>query len=326
MEIIRFIDSNYQLKDLYNLYNKVVKKDHIYEEIDYEFFLNNTIHHPEYDEKGIYLSIIDNKLIGFIMAHIRHIEEGNEYPGYISTIVVDQDYRREGIGTKLIDSACSYLKSRGKTKVVFGYISTLNWPWIIPNTSADHNGAPGIMINSDFYLFLMHHSFHIIDEEDAFYLPLDSFKRKDKVTNDLNNLAKENIYIELYDSTNHYGLEEFFTAINSEPFERVIRYNLSLDNPKPFAVAVKDNRIVGWTGAFYTEKSGRAHFDGIIISPEVRGKGLGRALFSYLAEYSKEHGSKFLTFFTGRTNFARNIYMFLGFKIVRSFALMEKDI
>ncbi len=326
MDIIKFKDSKYQIKDLFNLYNQVVKEDHIYEEVDYEFFLNNTINHPEYDEEGIFLCIIDNMLVAFIMSHIRHIEEGVNYPGYISTIIVDKMYRNRGIGSALIDRACSYLKERGKKKVVFGYISTLNWPWIIPNTTADHNGAPGIMVNSDFYLYLLHHSFHIIDEEDAFYLPLDSFERKERVTNDLKELAKENIHIELYNNKIHYGLEEFFAAINSEPFERVIRYNLSLKEPKPFAVVVKDNRIVGWTGAFYTEKSGRAHFDGIIISPEVRGKGIGRALFSYLAEYSKKNGSKFLTFFTGRTNFARNIYMFLGFKIVRSFALMEKDI
>ena len=94
----------------------------------------------------------------------------------------------------------------------------------------------------------------------------------------------------------------------------------------PFAVIVKDNKIMGWTGAFYTEKSGRAHFDGIVISPKVRGKGLGRALFATLAEYSKTHGSEFMTFFTGRKKFARYIYLSLGFKIIRSFAIMEKEI
>ena len=54
--------------------------------------------------------------------------------------------------------------------------------------------------------------------------------------------------------------------------------------------------------------------------------GVFGALFATLAEYSKTHGSEFMTFFTGRKNFARYIYLSLGFKIIRSFAIMEKEI
>ena len=106
----------------------------------------------------------------------------------------------------------------------------------------------------------------------------------------------------------------------------MIRYNLSLEQPNPFAVVSYNGKIAGWTGAFYTEESGRAHFDGIIVAPYMRGKGLGRALFATLAEYSKTHGSEFMTFFTGRHNFARYIYLSLGFKIIQSFSIMEKEI
>ena len=147
-----------------------------------------------------------------------------------------------------------------------------------------------------------------------------------RVIDDLEKLAKNNIIIELYDANKHYGLEEFYEEIQSEPFERVIRYNLGLDNPNPFAVVSEGGKVAGWTGAFYTEPSGRAHFDGIIVAPHVRGNGLGRALFATLAQYSKENGSSFMTFFTGRTNFARYIYLSLGFKIIQSFAVMEKEI
>ena len=147
-----------------------------------------------------------------------------------------------------------------------------------------------------------------------------------KVLDDLEKCRKDGISITLYNKEVHTGIEEFYEDIKDEAFERVIRYNLSLDEPKPFAVVVKDNKVYGWTGAFYTEPSGRAHFDGIIISSKVRGKGLGRALFATLAEYSKTHGSEFMTFFTGRNNFARYIYLSLGFKIIQSFAVMEKEI
>ena len=59
---------------------------------------------------------------------------------------------------------------------------------------------------------------------------------------------------------------------------------------------------------------------------EVRGGGLGKALFASLADYSKKNGAKFLTFYTGLNNFARFIYKGAGFKIVQSFCFMRKQI
>lgn len=314
--------------ELFNLYNDTVKQDGFYEEVSYEFFLNNTINHFEFDENGSFIALDDNIIVGFIFSHIRKIEKDNNiYPGYISTIIVKPSYRKHGIGTALINLAINYLKEQGKTKVAFGYPGTINWPWYIPHTlKHDHNGAPGLAYNQDFYIYLLNEGFKIYEEEDAFHLDLSKYERPEIVSRDLENAKKDGIVIELYDPNKHYGLEEFFKEINAEPFERVIRANLAKEKPNPFAVISDNGRIKGWTGAFYTEESGRAHFDGIIISPSIRGRGLGRALFSFLAEYSKTNGSSFMTFFTGRDNIARNIYMSLGFKIVQSFALVKKDI
>ena len=74
----------------------------------------------------------------------------------------------------------------------------------------------------------------------------------------------------------------------------------------------------------WNEESGRGHFDGIAILERVRGRGLGKALFSLLAYHSKLNGAKFMTFYTGLTNHARYIYMKAGFKIVQSYAIMKK--
>lgn len=84
--------------------------------------------------------------------------------------------------------------------------------------------------------------------------------------------------------------------------------------------------FVGWTGAMWNEKSGRGHFDGIAILEEVRGRGLGKALFSMLAYYNKIHGAKFMTFYTGLNNHARYIYKGAGFKIIMSYASMGKNL
>ena len=76
----------------------------------------------------------------------------------------------------------------------------------------------------------------------------------------------------------------------------------------------------------WNEESGRGHFDGIAILDTVRGRGLGKALFSLLALYNKKGGAQFMTFYTGLKNHARYIYMGAGFKIIQSFALMKKEL
>ena len=325
--MINFVKlSDELLSKVYECYNNNV--GNFYKKISYEDFYNNLYKHVEFDKDGVFVAVEENKAIGFITSFVREVEKNDPIkPGYVSTLIVDKDYRHLGIGKTLLNLAEEYIKSKGKNKICFGYLCTMNWPWYIPNTDEhDHNGAPGACVNSDLYFFLLNNGYNIIDEEDAFHLDLSKFNVPQRVIDDLNKCSKEDIYITLYDQDKHFGLEQFYKDINSEAFERVIRYNLSLDEPKPFAVIVKNNQIMGWTGAFYTEKSGRAHFDGILISPKVRGKGLGRALFATLAEYSKTHGSEFMTFFTGRNNFARYIYLSLGFKIIQSFAVMEKEI
>ena len=82
--------------------------------------------------------------------------------------------------------------------------------------------------------------------------------------------------------------------------------------------------MVGWTGAIWTEPSGRGHFDGIIVDEDIRGAGLGKALFCYLCYQSKLNGASYMTFFTGLDNPARYIYLGAGFKIAQSFADMKK--
>ena len=107
-------------------------------------------------------------------------------------------------------------------------------------------------------------------------------------------------------------------------FANAIRNNLKKDEPKPFLCANENGRMVGWTGAMWNEPSGRGHFDGIIVDEDIRGAGLGKALFCYLCYQSKLNGASYMTFFTGLDNPARFIYLGAGFKIAQSFADMKK--
>ena len=219
----------------------------------------------------------------------------------------------------------NFVKSKGRKSIQASSYLPLCYSWYIPNYGTDdHPCAPGIRVNSEEYFFLLHRGYAAVGFEDAFHLPLAQYEISPSIQEILDRNEKDGIKIEFYDESKHTGLNEFYEDIQAPDFEKVIRSNLALEKPYPFLVIVENNVIKGWTGALWNEASGRGHFDGIIISSSIRGRGMGKALFSMLAYQSKLNGAKFMTFYTGLTNHARYIYMGAGFKIVQSYTLMRK--
>lgn len=271
-----------------------------------KFSWNNTI--------GVRL---DNNLIGYLFY----------YDNVISVFIVRKEYRNRGIASYMFKLAEENIKKKGYKEVLIKYTLPMCFSWYIPNTNRhDHPCAPGIRINSNEYLFLSHREYEPYIFQDAFHQHLNEYKMTDNIRNIIDSLKGENIIIELYNKNKHYGLEEFYEKLNIEDFVSVIKFNLNQKDPNPFFVVSKNNKVVGWTGAMWNEASGRGHFDGIAILDEVRGKGIGKALFNKLVEYNRDNGAKFMTFYTGLTNHARYIYKSAGFKIVQSFCYMKKTI
>ncbi len=319
---------NYKQDDLTKVVTLWNENTQIYKPFNEETFTNHVLKHPDFKNEGFFVLEKENEIIGMALGLVREYEKNmDNKPGYMPILLIKKEHRRFGLAKSLIEKVEEYIKSFGKNKVQIGYRSTLNFPWYIPNTDKhDHAGAPGAFVNSDLYLFLINNEYVVVDHQDAFHLDLPKYEMPLKVQEKIKRNAEDGYVIETYKEGYHFGLDEFYEKINDEAFSRVIKYNLSLEKPNPFLVISKEGEVLGWTGAMYTEESGRAHFDGIAIAPEVRGRGLGQALWCSLGKYSKEHGSKFMTFFTGRTNHARYIYLKSGFKIIQSFAIMEKEI
>lgn len=313
------------IPDVVNLWNNNTEK---YKPFDNNGFTTHVINHPDFNISGAFVGVKDERIIALSIVVIRKIDlQNSDAPAYLTTLLVDKEYRRQGFAKKMLEVSEKYAKECGKEKLRLSYRSTLNYPWYIPNTDMhDHAGAPGAFINSDLYFFLMNNDYLVVDEQDAFHLDLIKYQMPDKVKMKIEKNKKEGFEIELYDENKHFGFEEFYEDIKDEAFIRVIKENLAKEKPNPFLVISKNGEILGWTGAMYTEISGRAHFDGIAISSKIRNRGLGQGLWCSLAEYSKQNGSAFMSFFTGRTNHARYIYLKSGFKIIQSFAIMEKEI
>ena len=323
--IIRNLNNN-DVESLVNLWNSDVASEGFFKPLTVEDFTNRFVNNEDFNFGGVFGAFIEDQLVGYAMGFVRNQTIKNENaPGYLNALVVKKEFRFQGIADKLLKEVEKFIKDSGRKSIMAASYLPLCYSWYIPNYPGhDHPCAPGIRVNSPEYFYLLHRGYAATHFEDAFHLPLAEYEISPAIQNILDQNLKDNIKIEFYDEEKHVGLQEFYDDIKAIDFEKVIRSNLQLEKPYPFLVISQDNVIKGWTGALWNEASGRGHFDGIIISESVRGRGLGKALFTTLAYQSKRNGANFMTFYTGLNNHARYIYMGAGFKIVQSYTLMVK--
>ena len=317
------------IKEMNEFWTEVVLEDGFFKPISADEYQVKIESIPGFSYDGVGLVYDNDKLVGMAIGILKgDIEKNPDAPGAINCILVKPSYRHQKIGEALLNFLENYFRSCGRKYVfAYGYLPSC-YAWYIPNTEYhDHPCAPGIRVNSNEYFFLLHHRYEATGFQDAFHLNLSDYEISNKIASILEENKNNNgVTIEMYDPNKHSGVDEFCEELNLYDFEKVIKENLALEKPYPFLVVVKDGKVKGWTGALWNEESGRGHFDGIAILESVRGKGLGKALFSLLAYNSKLNGAKFMTFYTGLTNHARYIYMGAGFKIIQSFAIMKKKL
>ena len=325
---VRKIIPEKDLKSIAAIWNAVSAYRGFYKPFTEEGMRKHLFESPVYIKDCAFIAESDGKPVGFACGYARREDEGDpSKPGYCNTVAVIPEYRNKGAGEALLHAVEDRFRSVGKSSVRCVYVNSVPWPWYIPDTDGhDHPCAPALPVNSDEYFFFLHNGYAVNGFMDAFHLPLSEYEMPEKVKAKMKENERNGYKIEFYKEGCHYGLEEFYKNINHPSFEGAIRANLNKEKPDPFLVVSHNGKVMGWTGAMYTEPSGRAHFDGITVDPSVRGNGLGKALFCTLCEESKKAGSKFMTFYTGLDNPARYIYLSAGFKIAQTFAMMKKEL
>ena len=313
-------------EQIFNLYANFRDEEDFFKVMTLEEFSNHLFNNPFFKEEGCFLALDGEEVVGFGGANVRDMDEGNEKAsGYIHTLIVKKEYRRQGIGSKLLALCEKYIVDHNRNSVRFVFLSQINWPWYIPHTDHHmHPGMPCVRMNSEFYIFLYHHDYVVNSIHEGFHLPLAEYEVPAPVVAKMNENAKVGLFVELYDPKKHYGIDEFCEEINNPGFASAIQNNLKREEPRPFVVASHNGRVVGWTGAMYVESTGRGHLDGICVSPNERKSGLGKGLFCKLCSELKKMGASYMTFFTGLDNPARYIYLGSGFHIAQRFADMKK--
>ena len=285
----------------------------------------------------------DGRPLGFI-----HGVAPMSFPGarpgdaYLSQIMVDRAFRRQGIGQALLNALAARMKALGAGRLLISSLNPVNLSWRIPGSPGhDHNNMPGADMECPGFGFLTESGFSVLYREVAMYIDLSGYRPPEGLDELRDTLRRQGIETGPYDAALHCGYDRMCDRVGSEYWRDVLRTEIDAwkkgrpnederfwpDGRKPASprlllTAVHDGQIVGFTGPVDLQKSGRGWFTGICTDPEFGRRGIATVLFNGLLDAFVREGAAFTSLFTGEDNPAKKIYSGAGMREARRFALM----
>ncbi|GKX29733.1 hypothetical protein SH1V18_22130 [Vallitalea longa] len=311
-----------------NMWNEYARNgEFVHKDLEFKDFNNQFIRESEDVRKVNFVAKEQNEIIGFSNGSYK--EESIQ--GYITFVLIRKEYRFQGIGNKLLEAVEDKLLKIGKGRITrfdILFFNPINLEWFVPRTNGhDHPNAPGVDVSLGGYIFFKNNGYRDVAYENSYYRELENFEFSDKIHRKILELKQKDITITYYDRDKHHGLNELFDDFNNELWRETIMKNVNEQNGgKPVLIVEHKGKVCGFTGPLYVQPSGRGYFAGIGIHSDYRKLGAGKVLFSYLCKSLKDQGASFMTLFTGEKNPARNIYESAGFKIIKTWADMRKEI
>jgi ribosomal-protein-alanine N-acetyltransferase len=74
--------------------------------------LSSLLYFYDIPPEGFLIAEINGKVIGYVVGNMR-----NDFEGHILAIAVDPDYKKRGVGTKLMEAIINVLKDKGAARV-----------------------------------------------------------------------------------------------------------------------------------------------------------------------------------------------------------------
>ena len=305
---------------------------------------------PDYDGRYAFVWEEPQGVAGFIIGTAPKTflpgETPENTPGYLTCVFVQRACRGHGIGTALEEALAGAFRAAGKTRMVCdGNNDPIKLSWIVPGTPGhDHNKAPGMDVDCPGYPFLLARGFAEKDREIAMYLNLRDYIPWPGQQAKQAELLGQGIYTGRYDPAWHCEFDRMCDRVGSEYWRFVIRSEMACHEagcpntdprmladpgripagPRPMLVAAHEGHLVAFTGPVDLQQSGRGWFCGIFTDPMYERRGIASVLFHLLMQEFIAEGAAFSTLFTGEHNHAQRIYLRAGFRVVRTFAFMEK--
>jgi len=245
--------------------------------------------------------------------------------GYLTCIVTADDEGAPDRYARLLAAMEARFRSLGKRQVEALFFNPMQLPWYVPGTDRhEHNNAPGVPVGSALHDALLRHGYAERAIQCAMYLRLGSFAVPEAIVAKERKAAESGYEIGLFDRRQHRDPQALLAALGNPLWQQEIA--AAAASGTPVVIASLHGEPVGFAGPVVREPSGRGRFAGIGVHPEHEGHGLGSSLFFRLCEAFQAIGADYMSLYTGSNNPALRIYERAGFRTVKTFATMRKEL
>jgi mycothiol synthase len=222
-------------------------------------------------------------------------------------------YQRQGIGSQLLSSAESHLKSQNRKLVM---ISPYAPGYFICGVDVNHY-ASGLS-------FFAKHGYKEVYRPIAMEIALWNFAVPDWVREKRIALQEQGVIIEPYRAELTLPILEFAQREFQGDWVRVYRETMGRimlgDSPARIVVAHENGQIIGFS------HHDNERFGPIGVAASQRGRGVGHILMYETLIAQRQAGFRTAWFLWSDDKTAARLYNVAGFKEVRRFALMRKEL
>lgn len=283
------------------------------------------LNHPDFSPEHTFLLEEAGKILGFVSGCTgEHIPKGNQR-GYFTALMLCPPADTPENTAALLSCLEDSFRAAGRSVCAVTFFNPIRLPWIIPGTPGhQHNNLPGIPTDLPLYGRMLASGYRESTREQAMYMPLADFAVPPAIEERAARMAREGYTVARYDPRTHKGLREMVDALGNAMWSAEIP--AAGEAGMNLLVGLCGDVCAGFTGPIYPEASGRGYFAGLGVAPQYEHHGLGKLLFYRLLQQEKLAGAEYMSLFTGETNPARLIYQEAGFRVVRSFSVMLKEL
>jgi GNAT superfamily N-acetyltransferase len=257
-----------------------------------------------------------NKIVGFVLGISTISDIGEADPMYerawITMMAVEEDYRRQGIGARLVQTLEAYFRQQMKKSIS---IATYPSGYFVPGIDV-HEYAGAIA-------FFERMGFVKTDEAISMDAPLVRFKITQEILKREQELAAKGVVVVPYRREMLLPYLRFMECVMPWDWIRVARENLKQLTRGAFQsdqifLAIKGGEIVGYC------QHEADHFGPFGVREEFQGKGLGTVLLARTLERMHQKGYH-CAWVLWTSDHAGRLYGRFGFTESRRFAMMRKD-
>lgn len=281
--------------------------------------------HPYFSSDFTFVLEENGKVCGFANGCTGDAIPRGDVRGYVSCVILAPEAETDENTAALLNALEDSFRRAGRSQSAVSFFNPIRLPWIIPGTDGhQHNNCPGVPTDLPLHDRMTARGYREFARENAMYYNLKDFTMPQRILEKAERMAAEGYTVDRYDPEKHVGLEEMVEALQNPSWSEEIpaagRARMDL------LVGLCGNTCAGFTGPVYPDPTGRGYFAGIGVAPQFEKHGLGTLLFYRLLEREKQTGAQYMSLFTGEDNHARFIYLGAGFRVVRTFGVMLKEL